>query len=107
MHEVGVVSGPGVVHEVHDAVGLAGDLRTPRVEAQKDVRVLRASPLEERDDAADLLVRIHDLALLAGPHTAHVDEVGSELNRVDESRLGRLEIGVPVAAGRSSCAASG
>src|SRR6478736_1259341 len=98
MHEVGVVSGPGVVHEVHDAVGLAGDLRTPRVEAQEDVRVLRTSPLEERDNASDLLVGIDDLTLLAGPDTAHVDEVGAELQRVDESRLGRLEIGVPVAA---------
>ena len=60
--------------------------------------MLRSGPLEERDDAADLLVGIDDLALLAGPHAADVDEVGAELDRLDEGRLGRLEVGVPVAA---------
>ena len=89
VHELAVVARPRVVDEVDDPGGLTGDLRPPGVEAQDEVGVLRLGPTARNGhDAADLLVGVDDLALLAGAHAADVDDVGAALDRLDEGRLG-------------------
>ena len=79
--ELGVVPGPGVVHEVEaQPARLAGHLRAPGVQAQHEVGVLRAGVLEKGHDPVHLLLSADVLTLLAGPHPAHVHDVGAGLD---------------------------
>ena len=99
VHEVAVVTGPGVVDQVEAGLGRGhpGHLRAPGVEAEHEVGVVLAGPGEERHDPLDLLLGRHHLALLAGPHPADVDDVGAELDGRVERAAGRGEVAVPVA----------
>ena len=95
--ELGVVPGPGVVHEVHaQPARLAGHLRAPGVQAQHELGVLRACVLEKGQDPVHLLLSADVLTLLAGPHPAHVHDVGAGLDSRLERAARRLEVGMAV-----------
>jgi hypothetical protein len=98
VHEVAVVPGPGVVDQVESGLGSGhpGDLRAPGVEAEHEVGVVLARAGEERHHPLDLLLGRHDLALLPGAHSPHVDDVGAGRDGRVERTPGRGQVTVTV-----------
>jgi hypothetical protein len=92
--QVRIRPGPGVVDDVDQPGAGACHLGAPGIQAEQDLRVLGAGPLQEGANPLGLLGRRHLRTLLTRAHTADVDDVGALLRHLIETAQGVVE-GVP------------